>query len=595
MNNLKDPVDFDATNQAFFYQTIFATQVEAAQFCKQKNIDNYSAYFEVVEVKGGFMVARKGRTAPAAAKEFAEKNNTPELVKTNTLQLVEIEHDYTDYDYFQNVPNFDEMPDMPDFHDGIDWRTTLKNHILEFNKEYAIVLNGTKTLVMKATPNEDGRLERVYLSLDAFRNLYLNELIKTGEKENKKTGEITDVLDTKANAWLRHKDCIKYKDGVIFEPSRYANGVEVKKPIYGNKLNLWQGYSVEPKQGVTGALERIHYHIKYVICNDDDDCVEYLLNWIARCFQYPEKTGQVAIALKGEKGCGKSTLGKLIKLIFGQHALQVINAKHLTGNFNGHLADCCFLFADEAFFAGDKQQENIQKGLITEPTLMIESKGIDAVEMKNRLKIFMASNNEWIAPATKDERRYFVLDVLSKYIGDTDYFNALHRDINNPEIQAAFLYEMLHRDISKFNVGKVPDTKALQHQREQSLDSFGHFWRDVLQRGYIYQSQHGLEPLHEWTTEPSVELIKRGYVQWCNINKIDQHRIVSSKKYGAYLTAWYGEKKRKLNVNGVLRGETVKGELDVSKGQTCIYVIGSLNEAINSFCAVEKLDAETFI
>ena len=37
----------------------------------------------------------------------------------------------------------------------------------------------------------------------------------------------------------------------------------------------------------------------------------------------------------------------------GQHALKISNAKHLVGNFNSHLRDCVFLFADEAFFAGD--------------------------------------------------------------------------------------------------------------------------------------------------------------------------------------------------------------------------------------------------
>ena len=511
------------------------------------------------------------------------------------------------YDYIPEPPAyFDELPlvgeQIPpevrnkpkprNSNDGVDWQTHLKNHVSEFNKEYAIVLNSTKTLVMKATPNEDGRIERVYLSLDAFRNLYLNETIKTGEKENKKTGEITDIFDTKANAWLRHYDCLKYKDGVIFEPSRYANGIEVKKQIYGNKLNLWGGYSVEPKQGEWRLLDK---HIKDVICSCDTECIEYLYNWIARCLQYPEKTGQVAVVMKGIEGCGKGTLARFIKDIFGQHGLHITNAKHLVGHFNGHLADCCFLFADEAFFAGNKEHENIQKGLITEPSLMVERKGIDATSMQNRLKIMMASNNEWVAPTTKDGRRYFVLDVSSEYAKKKEYFAPLNKDLNNPSIQAAFLFDMLHRDISDFDVSKIPDTKALQHQREQSLDSFGHFWMDVLQRGYIYQSQHGIDALHEWIAEPSVELIKRGYVQWCNTNKVDQHRIVSSKKYGSDLTSWYGDKKRKLNVHGILRGETVKGEPDISKGQTYLYAVGTQDEAIKLFCEFEKLDAEKLI
>lgn len=474
-----------------------------------------------------------------------------------------------------------------------DWQIALDAHIAEFNQQYAVVLHGTKVLVMKSTLGENGRIERTYLSLDAFRNLHLNELIQTNEKENKKTGDVSSFILSKANAWLQHPKCLKYKDGVIFEPSRYTGGIEIPKQIHGNKLNLWQGYSVQSVKTEHKALERIYYHIEKVICDGEVVCIEYLLNWIARCFQYPEKTGQVAVALRGEKGCGKSSLGKLIKAIFGQHALQVINAKHLTGHFNGHLVDCCFLFADEAFFAGDKQQENIQKGLITEPTLMIESKGIDAVEMKNRLKILMASNNDWIAPATRDERRYFVLDVSSKFIGDSDYFNALHHDIENPAVQAAFLYDMLHRDISNFNVSKVPDTKALQHQREQSLDSFGHYWLDVLQRGVIFESQHNIYELNRWIDKPAVDLIRAGYEQWIIKNKIAQFNIVKRETMGRHLANWYGIKQRQNAPMPI--GENVKGDLLNSGLRPRYYEIGIHSEAVMTFCSVEKLDADKFL
>ncbi len=469
-----------------------------------------------------------------------------------------------------------------------NWKTALKNHVAELSKEYALVLlNGTKTVIMKSTLNEIGRLERSYLTLDAFRNLYLNELVKTGEKENKKTGEITDVLSTKANAWLQHKDCVKYIDGVIFEPSRYANGIEVKKQIYGNKLNLWQGYSVPPIQGERGALERIYYHITHVICNDDNACIEYLLNWIARCLQYPEKTGQVAVVMKGIEGCGKGTLARFIKDIFGQHGLHIINAKHLVGNFNGHLSDCCFLFADEAFFAGNKEHENIQKGLITEPSLMIERKGVDAVSMTNRLKIMMASNHEWVAPTTKDGRRYFVLDVSSKYAKQKEYFAPLNKDINNIGVCSAFLYEMLNRDISDFDVSKIPDTAALKHQRAQSLDTFGQYWLDVLHRGVIFESQHNNQDLQKWINEPATDLIRAGYEQWLNKNKITQFGIVSPVQMGRRLSEWYV--KDRCNVP-MVKGENSKGELLTTGSRPNHYKIGTQIDAITAFCTAEKLD-----
>ena len=53
--------------------------------------------------------------------------------------------------------------------------------------------------------------------------------------------------------------------------------------------------------------------------------------------------------------------------ILGQHALHISNSKHLVGNFNAHLRDCVLLFADEAFYAGDKAHVGVLNSLITEP------------------------------------------------------------------------------------------------------------------------------------------------------------------------------------------------------------------------------------
>ena len=104
------------------------------------------------------------------------------------------------------------------------------------------------------------------------------------------------------------------------------------------------------------------------------------------------------------------------------------------------MVDALFLFLDEAFWAGDKQGEGTLKALITESTLMIEPKGVDSFQMPNRLKILMASNNDWVVPASADERRYFVLDVPDTRKGDKAYFSALAAAIEGDELAALLDY-----------------------------------------------------------------------------------------------------------------------------------------------------------
>jgi phage/plasmid-associated DNA primase len=154
-------------------------------------------------------------------------------------------------------------------------------------------------------------------------------------------------------------------------------------------------------------------HIRAILCNSDAEAFEWVLNWLARAVQQPDCPGEVALVLCGGRGAGKGMFARAVASLFGQHARQISQARHLTGNFNAHLADCVLLFVDEAFWAGDKQGESVLKSIITEPTLAIEKKGLDVVMVPNMLDVIMASNNTWVVPAGLDERRFLVLAVNS--------------------------------------------------------------------------------------------------------------------------------------------------------------------------------------
>jgi phage/plasmid-associated DNA primase len=283
---------------------------------------------------------------------------------------------------------------------------------------------------------------------------------------------------------------------------------------------LWRGFAVEPKPGDWSLMR---HHILHVICSGVVEHGEYLLNWIARLLQHPNIAGEVAIVLRGGKGVGKGILGRWIAKAFGQHGIQIFHSAQLVGRFNEHLRDCVFLFADEAFYAGDKQHEGALKGLVTEPFLPIEGKYQRVVLVPNMLHLILASNNDWVIPASSDERRYCALDVADTRCGDLAYFAAIEDQMRKGGL-AAMLHDLLARDISGFEVRQVPQTEALRIQKTLSLNSLEQWWLAVLSRGFIWKSRYGARYFREWHEFYSTELLHRSYSQWCRENRPRDHK-----------------------------------------------------------------------
>ena len=142
------------------------------------------------------------------------------------------------------------------------------------------------------------------------------------------------------------------------------------------------------------------------------------------------------------------------------------------------------LYADEAFWAGDKQGESTLKALITEATLTIEQKGIDAVQWHNRIHLIMTANAEWVVPASHDERRYAVFNVSEKYMGDENYFRKLHAEIENGGLEA-MLHDLKNVELGKWHPRHIVKTKALVEQKMQSMLPLQEWWESMLQDGSV--------------------------------------------------------------------------------------------------------------
>jgi hypothetical protein len=402
--------------------------------------------------------------------------------------------------------------------------------IADLNRRYMLVSEAGRAVIYQ--PGYDPVLKRRYFARLTPRDLgtfYMNDHIRVALTE---TG--SPVYKSKANVWLNHPERRQFIHGVVFDPSGAAPDDGV--------MNLWEGFAVEPAPGDWSIMRD---HIKNIICNGDEESFCYLLRWMARMVQRPAEQGEVAVILKGGEGSGKGTLARALLHILGQHGLGISNGKHLIGNFNGHLRDCVFLFADEAFYAGDKQHVGVLKSLITEPILTIEAKHQNAIQTANMLHLLMASNEEWVVPAALDARRFFVLEVSDLAVGSHAYFAELWAQMEAGGY-AAMLFDLLALDLTGFNVRAVPTTAALQQQRKLSLPNPQAWWMDCLHRGYVFRSKLGLEAFFaQWQGEVSTELLFASYTEFANQHR--ERRPMTRETMGRFLTGFRYKPKRLSN------------------------------------------------
>jgi hypothetical protein len=336
----------------------------------------------------------------------------------------------------------------------------------ELNAKHAIVMAGGKCVIANEVVDPVfNRTLITYSSPTDIRTYYANRTIKVGK-------QATNV----ASYWITHPDRRQYK-GIVFEPTRDVPGY----------LNLWRGFSLHPKEGDCSLYLQ---HLKDNICRGDESLYKYLVTWLADAVQHPDRRPGVSIALRGPQGTGKGVAVTQFAKLFGQHFVHVQSPRLLVGRFNAHLQDAVIVFADEAFWAGDKSAEGVLKAMVTEETLPIEPKRVDVLFIKNYVHLLIASNNEWVVPAGLEERRFAVIDVGDKHIQDHDYFEAIVNQMEHGG-RAALLHHLQHWDVSQVDLRKLPQTVALEETKILSMHPVVKFWFERLSLGCIRDEDDG--------------------------------------------------------------------------------------------------------
>lgn len=385
----------------------------------------------------------------------------------------------------------------------------------EFNKRYAIVhTSTTHILFQKGTTHFELDSRRSFLCLHE-NDFFVNS---EGKQVNK------------AYFWLKHPNRRTFKN-IVFDPARPGD--------YDGNFNIFKGFAVEPMQGDCSLYWG---HVDNVICCGNIEYCRYVRKWMACVIQKPNLLA-TALVLRGLQGTGKNKFVEYFGKIFDPYYVTVTTLDHVTGKFNNHLKYAYLIHANEATWGNTKKEVGAIKALITDPTIMIEGKGKDAVPVNNCRHLIVSSNEDWAVPMDLDDRRFFVLNISAHRKEDTRYFQELEHQMSQGGIEA-LLYDLLQEDLSDFDPRKMPPNDFGFDMKMRTASSVVKFIYDALGEGRF--SMATCSKTKAWGSHPSKQ-VYHCYRDWCKQEGLRQE---TREEFGKWLKKILAVEKRRPTIKG---------------------------------------------
>lgn len=385
----------------------------------------------------------------------------------------------------------------------IDEKNNRKHFIQTINEEFALVTLGGGVNILRETSDECGNRSTRFMNVESFHQLMAPKKVRVGDGAMKQQSVL----------WMHSQDRRGY-DGVCFLPGR-----EAPKRFY----NLWRGFSVtpfganeKPNSEALKSVEMFKDHAFKNVCAEDNSLYTWLTGYFAHLIQRPWEKPHTALVFRGNKGVGKNALLNCVGKLLGGSFVVTSNKRYLTGNFNSHLENLLMLALDEAFWSGDKQAEGVLKDLITGGEHIIERKGKEPYTVKNCTRVVIIGNEDWLVPASADERRFAVFEVGEGNKQDTQFFERMRKGMEAGGDRLLFQY-LKNFDLSQVNVNVAPQTEALLEQKISTLNPIEQFWFECLTEGYIVG---GSEFENNWPAKVSKEAVRNAFKRYVQDRQI---------------------------------------------------------------------------
>jgi hypothetical protein len=354
------------------------------------------------------------------------------------------------------------------------------------------------------------------------------------------------------NAWMKDNPNQRTYESV----GCFPNPSKCPKNVY----NTWIPFAMErvsewkPHQD---GLDCIRNHIK-ILCNHDVVVAEYFEKWIAQMIQYPE-VKSICPVLISKEGSGKGTLLQLFAKMLGRKKVfeTADPSRDVWGEFNLRLLSVFLVNLNELSKKDTVESEGEIKALITDPTLMINSKGINQFEILSYHRFIITTNKEEPITTTKDDRRKLIIRTSDELCGDKDYFTkmyALLDDVN--VIKTCYEYFKSIPKMDQFGTLPIPKTIYQKEMAELSVSPIELWMKYYIERVDI------TKPLAEGEDNPlsmPTERLYKKYINWCEKYGTEFDRKISCLQFSVRL--------ERLNIPG----------LSTKKTKTCNHKVIDLD------------------
>jgi len=347
--------------------------------------------------------------------------------------------------------------------------------------------------------------------------------------------------------WIRNNPEQRRYDDIDCYPN--------KEDCPDNIFNTWRPFAmelVEEYEENLEGLETFRFLIK-VLCNNDEVVSNYLEAWIGQMIQFPA-IKSICPTLISKQGAGKGTLMALLAAMIGEtkYFETTCPSRDVWGHFNSRMKANFLTNLDELSRKESLECEGKIKGLITNPRLTINEKGVGQYSIMNYSRFIATTNNDEPLKITGDDRRHCIIRASDELIGNKIFFDKCYellKDVN--VIKTCFEYFKSIPNLENFGKIKMPETEFAKDTKDVCVCPIQKWLEDFTKDNYY---------------EISVELLgKKQYElfsEWCKKCGLE---------YNVSLPA-FGIRLKRLNIPGIEKGK------HTNKGDTNIFKIVQLRE-----------------